>query len=178
MKRKLVTAAFAVVCLVCLLACWWIYRGIYGYQGTAANTNALAQIYEAADPNLAAFSTNSFLHKLRFTTPIRWHRTIWRPFVAITSQIDVATFRRDMITEPFVDLHPRWNSQGTNTTYEFKILHRLKDDWMVETTGTLDVLSGAFAMRSQTFFAKIDDSWWYQLTNSRQIDFKFEFRTD
>ena len=152
----------------------WFYFGIYGHHGTATDTQALAQVYQADDPNLAAFYTNSFLHKLRFTTLIRWHRAVWRPSVTITSQVDVVAFRRDMSAEPFVDLHPEWIPQGTSTVHDFKILNRLKDDWMVETRGTLDVSSGAFEMSSHTFYSKIDDHWWHQLTNGGRIDFAFD----
>jgi hypothetical protein len=177
MKHRPVTIALISLCLVVLcFISLWIYFGIYGYRGTAANTKELARIYEAADPNLAAFYTNTFLHKLRFTTSVRWHRAVWRPSVTITSQVDMAAFRRDMAAEPFVDLYPQWISEGTSTVYSFKILHRLKDDSMVETRGTINALSGAFEMQSQTFFSKIDDSWWHQLTNNGRIDFTFELQ--
>src|SRR5436189_5253132 len=115
MKRKPV--AIVLVSLFGVVLCYiggWFYFGIYGHRGTATNIQALAQVYQADDPNLAAFYTNSFLRKLLFTAPIHWHRAVWRPAVTITSQVDVVAFRRDMSAEPFVDLHPEWISQGTS----------------------------------------------------------------
>jgi CubicO group peptidase (beta-lactamase class C family) len=53
-------------------------------------------------------------------------------------------------------------------------LYAKADLWMVETRGTLDVLSGAFAMSSHTFYSKIDDHWWHQLTNGGRVDFAFD----
>src|SRR5258705_2900303 len=89
-------------------------------------------------------------------------------------QVDVVAFRRDMSAEPFVDLHPGWISQAKRTIHNFKILHRLKDDWMVETHGTFDVSSGAIEMSSHTFYSKIDDHWWHKLTNGGRVDFAFD----
>src|SRR5438034_1227896 len=73
----------------------WFYFGIYGHRGSAANTQALARVYQADDPNLAAFYGKSFLHKICFIAPIQWHREVWRPSVTLTSQVDVVAFRRD-----------------------------------------------------------------------------------
>jgi len=112
MKRK--PNAVVLVILFAIAVCCiggWFYFGIYGHRGTATNIQALAQVYQADNPNLGAFYTNAFLHKLRFTAPIRWHRAIWRPSVAIASQVDVVAFRRDMSAEPFVYLHA-WDDQA------------------------------------------------------------------
>jgi hypothetical protein len=175
-KRKNIAAIVLLAAVICCVATW-IYFGIYGHSGTAANTQALAHVYRANDPNLAAFYANAFIHKVRFTAPIRWHRAVWRPSVSLTSQVDVVAFRRDMSDEQFVDLHPEWVSQGTTTVHYFKVLHRLPDDWMVKTEGTLDVSSGAFGMESRTFFSKIDDHWWHKLTNGGRIDFTFDVKS-
>src|ERR1041384_7292056 len=103
MKRQPVASALVGIFVVVL--CYigqWFYFGIYGHRGTAANTQDLAQVYQADDPNLAAFYTNSFLHKLRFTAPIRWHRAVWRPSVTLTTQVDIAAFRPNISGEPFL----------------------------------------------------------------------------
>src|SRR5437588_303624 len=100
MKRK--PAAIVSLGLFGVALCYiggWFYFGLYGHHGMAINTQALARVYQADDPNLAAFYTNSFLHNLRFTAPIRWHRAVWRPSVTLTSQVDVIAFRRDMSAE-------------------------------------------------------------------------------
>jgi len=151
----------------------WVYFGIYGHSGTAMNKQALVQVYEAADPSLAEFSRTSFLHKLKFTAPIQWHRAVWRPHVSVTSRVDVVTFQRDMRDEPFVYLHPDYHSKTSGTVYYFQILHRLQNDSVVMTDGTLDMASGVLAMWSTTLESKTDDPSWHRLTNATRIDFTF-----
>jgi hypothetical protein len=150
-----------------------VHFGIYGHSGTAINQQALLQVYEAADPDLAEFSTNSFLQKLQFTAPIQWHRAVWRPSVSVTGRVNVVKFQSDMGDEPFQYLHPDHFSKAGGTVYYFEILHRMKDDSVVVTMGTLDLASGVFGMWSAPSERKTDDPSWHQLTNATRIEFTF-----
>ena len=62
---------------------------------------------------------------------------------------------------------------GKGTVYTLQILHRLRDESVVDTWGKLDVSSGAIGLRSHILESRVDDSWWYQMTSSRLVEFDF-----
>jgi len=166
-RRPLATALTTLLAVAFCYFGGWVYFGVCGHSGTATNKQALLQVYKAADPHLAEVAGNSFLHKLQFTAPIQWHRAVWRPYVSATSRLDVVRFQHNMRDEPFVYFYPDRNF----TVYYFQILHRLKDDCVVMTEGTLDMTSGAFGMWSTTLESKTDDHSWHRLTNRAPIEF-------
>jgi hypothetical protein len=165
----------ALTVLLAVVICYvggCVYFGIFGHSGTAMDKQALLKVYAAAGPDFAEVSSTSFLDKLKFTAPLQWRRAVWRPSLWVTSRIDVITFQRDMRDEPFVYLHPKDHSKA-GSVYYFQILHRLKDDSVVMTEGTLDMPSGAFGIWSVPYESKTDDPSWHKLTNTTRIDFTF-----
>jgi hypothetical protein len=145
----------------------WVYVGLRGYRGVAANTEVLADVYHAADPDLASFYTDSYVRRIPFVEPIAWNRQVWRPSVTLTNRVDAAQFQKAMAGESFsfIFSHPPGN------TYSFKTLFLLQDSSVVVTYGSIDMSSGAFEMRSSGSERKVDSSEWYHMTNGQIVGF-------
>ena len=151
----------------------WLYFEIFGRSGVARNVSELSsKIYCRSDPELASFYLNSDLQKLRFTEPIRWHRSGHARSscsISLTSRVDVMAFKRDMTSGAFASFYP----SGAGSVYTMQFLFRTRDQVVVQTWGKCDMSSGNIEMQSRTLEQKVDDSWWYQMTNRSFVVFDF-----
>lgn len=157
--------------MVLLILCFRVYRGIFGSSGVAANVQALASAYEDAGPVYAASYTNTFFQNIPFVEPIVWRSPGIRPFVTLTSRVDVIAFKQRMALEPF---HSLWDkSREGMPIVIFEIYHRA-GEWVLSTMGTLDLSSGAFSMTSHQLERKQDDAEWLHLNKGGVIGFDFK----
>jgi hypothetical protein len=150
---------------------FYIYRVFSESSGVAANVQELASAYKNAGPEYAVCYTNTFFQNMPFVEPIVWKCPSVRPFVSVTSRVDVIAFKRKMALEPFNYLFDQ-SREGTPVAI-FEIHHRA-GEWVVSTMGSLNLSSGAFSMSSHQRERMLDDAEWRHLNKSRVIDFNFE----
>jgi hypothetical protein len=169
-RRKVTLALMGAGFVMFLLLCFRTYRTIFGSSGVAANGQELATAYENAGATYARCYTNTFFQNMPYVEPIIWQAPGVRPFVKLTSRVDVTAFKQKLALEPFNYLYDR---SGEGKPADFRIYHRA-GDWVVMTMGTLNLSSGAFSMTSHQLERMQDDAEWRYLNKGGVIDFDFK----
>jgi hypothetical protein len=170
-RRKIKRALIGAGGVVLLFLCFRIHRVLFGSSGVDENVQELASACENAGPTYARCFTNTFFQNMPFVEPIVWKAPGVRPFVTVTSRVDVIAFKQKMDLEPFNYL--QLESREGKPAATFLIYHRA-GEWVVMTLGTLNLSSGAFSMTSHQLERMQDDAQWLRLNKGGDVDFDFK----